>query len=138
APDADYSAAYRATWSGAFGGSGSMPTGRFNGGLYWTRAVAEPEEIALLAGQVSPVGRSPVEWEQGLIACLYESRPVQALPAQRYFYPVFDGLPGGALGYDYRKNPCGFASIHFGGLARKPNEAECRLLAPEILGGVSR
>jgi hypothetical protein len=39
-----------------------------------------------------------------------------------------------AAGYDYRNNPCGLASIHFGGLAAKPLDADVLALAPAILG----
>jgi hypothetical protein len=38
------------------------------------------------------------------------------------------------LGYDYAANPCGFASVHFGGLAEKPTDSVARLLAADILG----
>jgi len=55
------------------------------------------------------------------------------LPSQRYFYPLLDGLPGGMLGYDYRNNPCGFATVHHGGLPEKPTDAVALWLAGDIL-----
>ena len=76
----------------------------------------------------------PVYWEQGLIAMLYAHKPSYQLPSQRYFYPVFDGLPAGMRGYDYAANPCGFASIHFGGPFEKPSDAVALQLVPELLG----
>ncbi len=65
---------------------------------------------------------------------LYACRDVQQLPSQRYFYPAFDGLPGGLLGYDYAGNPCGFVTIHFGAHFQKPSDSESLLLANQILG----
>ena len=67
------------------------------------------------------------------MACQYADDSVRELPAVRYFYPYFDGLPGGLLNYDYALNPCGFVSIHFGGLAEKPSDQAALILAPEIL-----
>jgi len=74
------------------------------------------------------------QWEQGFIATQFADEAVCELPTQRYFYPYFDGLPGGMLGYDYARNPCGFASIHFGCLIEKPSDCMAQLLAPAILG----
>ena len=54
---------------------------------------------------------------------LYAERPACELPSQRYAFVCFDGLPGGVEGYDYSANPCGYAAIHFGGLAEKPSDA---------------
>ncbi len=76
----------------------------------------------------------PWIWEQGLIALAYAREEIFELSGQRYFYPIFDGLPGGMLGYDYANNPCSFASIHFGGLAEKPSDGVTLTLLPQILG----
>jgi len=67
------------------------------------------------------------------MALEYARDTSKALLTQRYFYPFFDGLPGGMSGYDYARNPCGFASVHFGGLAEKPSDAASRMLAPQVL-----
>ncbi len=77
-------------------------------------------------------------WEQGFLAIEYAHESFVQLPSQRYFYPYCDGLPGGILGYDYAGNPCDFASIHFGGLAEKPSDADSVLLAPSILSRYMR
>ena len=73
-----------------------------------------------------------MDWEQGFIASEYASGRACRLPSQRYFYPFFDGLPGGVLGYDYATNPCDFASIHFGALRHKPDDLTTLTLAPEL------
>ena len=67
------------------------------------------------------------------IANLFAHRGSFALPSQRYFFPLFDGLPGGTLGYDYARNPCDFAGVHFAGLSEKPSDAVTLQLLPQIL-----
>ncbi len=37
------------------------------------------------------------------------------------------------IGYDYARNPCGFVSIHYGGLAEKLSDVVALMLAPDIL-----
>ena len=64
---------------------------------------------------------------------LFAHNPTRPLPTQRYFYPVFDGMPGGFLDYDYARNPCGFASVHFGGVSPKPADQAMLALAPDVL-----
>ena len=73
-------------------------------------------------------------WEQGFFAWEFAPEPTKMLPSQRYFYPVHDGLPGGLLGYDWAKNPCGFAWVHFGGPKPKPDDDHAGGLVPAILG----
>jgi hypothetical protein len=133
-PDTDHTAEYIETWSWLNGRSGSRALGTFNAGLYWMRVPFNPREIASPMLRVVPHHVRPWVWEQGLIATLFATRNVYELPSQRYFYPLFDGLPGGMLGYDYERNPCGFASIHFGGLTDKPSDAVALSFAPGILG----
>ena len=129
-PDADYSAAYAAAW----GRDGGNCIGQLNTGLYWLRNQQEPRDIASNLLRVPP-NRVPVwQWEQGFLATRYAREMHHQLPSQRYFYPYFDGLPGGILGYDYAANPCGFATIHFGGLAEKPDDMMALALAPSLLG----
>jgi hypothetical protein len=72
-------------------------------------------------------------WEQGFIAVAFAGSPTFGLPSQRYLYPRFDGLPGDVFGYDYANNPCGFASIHFGGVANKPGDNTAALIASDVL-----
>jgi hypothetical protein len=132
APDADYSGDYRRIW-GASGHPHQLPTGNINTGLYWLRNRHKPAEIAARLLTV-PASRFPAWlWEQGFMATEYAGDSALALSTQRYFYPYFDGLPGGLTGYDYGGNPCGFASIHFGGLAEKPSEDTSRMLAAQLL-----
>jgi hypothetical protein len=73
-------------------------------------------------------------WEQGLIALAYANRHTLELPTQRYPFALFQGLPGGITGYNYKFNPCGFKAIHFGGLWEKPSDGVALQLAPQILG----
>jgi hypothetical protein len=129
-PDADYSATYAAVW----GLDGRNCIGKLNTGLYWLRNQKEQRDSASNLLRVPP-NRVPVwQWEQGFLATRYAREAHHQLPWQRYFYPYFDGLPGGILGYDYATNPCGFATIHFGGLAEKPDDMTSLALAPSLLG----
>ena len=137
-PDTDHTSEYVKTWGWLNGHAKPRAIGTFNAGLYWMRVLDEPRRIASLMLRVVPDRLQPWQWEQGLIANLFATRNVYQLPTQRYFYPLFDGLPGGMLGYDYEQNPCGFASIHFGGLSEKPSETLSLNLAPAILGRSSR
>lgn len=129
APDADYSAAYCGIW----GGVATQCIGRINTGLFWLRNTRDLRRTAAAMAQVAPQ-RAPLwQWEQGFVATYFADEPHCGLPGQRYFYPFCDGLPGGIAAYDYANNPCGFVSIHFGGLAEKPTDAEMLKLAPLIL-----
>jgi len=133
AADADYTERYLPLWDWLAGARRPLPTGTFNSGLYWMRNAKDPHQIASHATRVSPQRVDPMSWDQGLIAATFAQDKVLALPTNRYFYPVFDGLPGGLFGYDYAANPCGFVSIHFGGLFEKPSDAATLLLATDIL-----
>lgn len=132
-PDYDHGREYHAAWGKALREEAPSPAGRFNAGLYWCRRVEDPavlaERMLLLPAERCP----PWLWDQGFIATSYARRPLHALPTQRYFYPFFEGLPGGILGYDYAANPCGFASVHFGGLKEKPDDHAMRWLGPQLL-----
>jgi hypothetical protein len=132
--DVDHSRRYLPIWGRVLGRTESMRTGAFNAGLYWLRAKADPEFWVKLMLQVDPQDTQPMDWEQGFIALAHAAEPCVALTGERYFYPYYDGLPGGILGYDYALNPCGFASLHFGGLAEKPSDFDALFLAPRILG----
>jgi hypothetical protein len=133
APDDDYGDAYLAAWGWLYGKSEALPTASINTGIYGLRNRLDPQKIASSLMKVAVDSLPGWMWEQGFMACQYSDGPVFKLPTQRYFYPYFDGLPGGMLSYDYRLNPCGFVSIHFGGLAEKPSDAAALALAPEIL-----
>jgi hypothetical protein len=133
-PDQDVGENYLAIWSKTFNYHGPLATRRFNAGLYWLRPRHNPRRVAAqILEKPFPPGQ-PWIWEQGLIALAYAHHETFELSGQRYFYPIFDGLPGGMLGYDYARNPCGFASIHFGGLAEKPSDGITLTLLPQILG----
>ena len=142
AADTDYGQAYLDVWGPVPGRTEPLPTGTFNAGLYWMRNHHDPHAIAaglLQVGEAYPGGWGdegglfPPIWEQGLIAVLFAHNPTRPLPTQRYFYPVFDGMPGGFLDYDYARNPCGFASVHFGGVDPKPADQAMLALAPDVL-----
>jgi hypothetical protein len=133
APDTDHGTHYQAVWGWMSGRSQPMATARFNAGLYWMRVRDDRQWLATSALRVSPRRTPAYIWEQGLLAAIFARRPSRQLPSTRYFYPLFDGLPGGMLGYDYADNPCGFASVHFGGLSEKPSDMVMLRLAPLIL-----
>jgi hypothetical protein len=133
APDTDHGSEYLAHWGWMNQQAKSLRTGRFNAGLYWMRNTHDPHKVASEALRLRPDGLSSFIWEQGFIASLYALKNIMPLPSQRYFFALFDGLPGGKLGYDYRLNPCGFSMVHFGGLFNKPTDAETLFLAREIL-----
>lgn len=137
AEDIDHREEYMSAWEPAFGQFPLSETAKLNAGLYWMRNVHDPAMIGDFALRLSPSTQPEYVWEQGFIANLYADRNVWRLPRHRYFYPLFGGLPGGMLGYDYRGNPCGFSSIHFGGLREKPTDDIALALAPEILAGRS-
>lgn len=132
APDFDHCGTYKRVWNRERREL-DLATGRFNAGLYWLRTFDDPRRVAARMRTVYPGSTHAFIWEQGFIATLYSERRTFELPKQRYFYPIIDGLPGGPLGYDYRLNPCGFASIHFGGLGEKPSDEIAFQLAPHIL-----
>jgi hypothetical protein len=134
APDADYSEGYLNTWGHGNGATRRLPTGSLNAGLYWLRNKRAAPDLALEMLRVSPTSGPSWFWEQGFIACQFAHDSVMQLPKQSYFYPYFDGLPGGILGYDYVRNPCSFTSIHYGGLAEKPSDTAALVLSPDILG----
>jgi hypothetical protein len=130
-PDQDLGHGYVATWGRLLGHTGPLPTARFNAGLYWIRNVPDARRIGLAAARCrQPL---PFLWEQGLIATAYARRPTFQLPSQRYLFVLFDGLPGGIYGYDYANNPCGFAAVHYGGLAEKPSEGFAAHFVDDIL-----
>jgi hypothetical protein len=134
-PDLDQSADYIATWGRQDMQAQPLPTARFNAGLYWIRNTKDQNWLARQAVRVEPNPKKEASWEQGFIATVFEHEHIMELPSQRYFYPVLDGLPGGVRGYDYLRNPCGFASIHFGGFVKKPSEGVILHLVPHILKG---
>lgn len=133
-PDADHGPEYMKVWGGLYEGAGKLPTGRINTGLFLLRHKEDPRQLASEMSKVSAEKRAPWHWEQGYVACRFGGGKTFELPSQRYFYPLFDGLPGGILGYDYARNPCDFVSVHFGGLGNKPTDAAAFVLAPGILG----
>jgi hypothetical protein len=133
APDLEHEALYLSIWGGIFGYSTLSDTAAANTGFYWLRNPFDPKYLArrMLAGvhQLS----AQWAWEQGLFAHLFHNRSITRLPSQRYFYPLLDGLPGGIEGYDYACNPCGFATIHFGGPINKPGDETMLPLLTQIL-----
>ncbi|MEW6735050.1 MAG: hypothetical protein AB1489_27415 [Acidobacteriota bacterium] len=137
-PDADHGEAYLAAWGWIERENRILSTGRLNAGLYWLRNSYSTRRLAAHMTHVLPSNIHSWVWEQGFIAVQYNDETNLQLPSERYFYPVFDGLPGGVLGYDYAHNPCGFTSIHFGGLATKPSDSQALVLAQEILNRSGR
>lgn len=130
--DLDHGDAYTRVWRSPQP-NGRLPTGRFNAGLYWMRNHFNSREIAHRMLQVSARGTWHVAWEQGFIATLFATGRSLELSSQRSFYPLLDGFPGGMLGYDYRNNPCGFTTVHYGGLPDKPTDVMALWLADDIL-----
>jgi hypothetical protein len=113
---------------------GPLRTGNINTGLYFVRNVADRTVQARRLARNPPNGHPAWVWEQGFMATEFADAATAVLPTQRYFYPIFDGLPGGILGYDWAANPCGFATAHFGGLQYKPSDDDSRAIAADILG----
>jgi hypothetical protein len=73
-------------------------------------------------------------WEQGFFAWEFARASTAVLPHQRYFVPLFDGLPGGIHGYDWYGNPCQFAWVHFGAMFEaKPGDDEAALWFQDVL-----
>lgn len=111
-----------------------LPTGRLNTGFIWLRNRHDPRLLAEWLQCVDPASLAHAWYgEQGFVAVVF-ARAAYPLSPQRYVMPAVDGLPGGIVGYDYRANPCGYASVHFAGPWGKPTDQEALLLAPEILG----
>lgn len=135
APDTEHGEEYLKVWGWLdAAGAGPLPTGGFNAGLYFMRNGTDPREVARHTLRVKPHYFMPHLWEQGYIATLFARRKTLRLPTERYNFSLFDGLPGGPLGYDYANNPCGFSSVHFGGLSEKPSDEATLHLLPHILG----
>jgi hypothetical protein len=131
APDCNHGESYRRVWSYA---SDALPTGNINTGIVFVRnrhdRVAQAEALV----QNPPFAHPAWLWEQGFIATDFAHDRTFSLPTSEYFYPIFDGLPGGLSDYDWAANPCGFVAVHFGGLQRKPSDEDCRALVRDILG----
>jgi hypothetical protein len=132
APDWNHDFNYRRIWLPDR--AEPLPSGNVNTGLYLARNRRNPALQIQRLLKTPPDGHQVWLWEQGFVASEFADDPISALPSQRYFYPYFDGLPGGVLGYDWRANPCGFATVHFGGLRCKPDDDVARTLAADILG----
>jgi hypothetical protein len=144
-PDINHGGDYLAAWGPILGltqslGPRDLRTGTFNAGLYWMRNRSDPAQVAVaMLREDYPAEKRPWVWEQGLIATLFAQVAVFALPSQRYFFMLYDGMPGGSLEYDYAQNPCGFASVHFGAVTGpKPSDQEMLALAADILGRSAR
>ncbi len=133
-PDTDHGNAYVAVWGAVFGRAAPIPTRRFNTGLMWIRQTRTPAEVArlMLQGRAS-VSRGAWVWEQGFVATLFADSTTYELPSQQYLLPLWDGLPGGVLEYDYGRNPCRFRAIHLAGLWEKLADPAALHVAPEIL-----
>jgi hypothetical protein len=82
----------------------------------------------------TPVDGHPSRfWEHGFFAWEFGNESAAVLPSQRYFVPCIDGLPGGFHGYDWRRNPCEFACVHFRGEAPKPGDEEAAAVFHDVL-----
>lgn len=124
--DMDHGADYQRVWSL----DRAVPN--INNGLCFMRN--RPEAVPAQARWLvsNPPNGDPLwMWEQGFVAGLYAQANVKALPSNRYLFPLVDGLPEG-LQYDWRANPCEFATVHFAGMP-KPDDAASRPLVRDIL-----
>ena len=130
--DADWGSGYRKIWCPA--DEDAPVLGKINTGLYLMRNTGDlaSQSERLLA---NPRNGAPIwAWEQGFFAWEFGRHKTAMLPTQRYFYPYFDGLPGGLFGYDWSRNPCGFVAVHFGGPKPKPVDDHAGGLVHAILG----
>ncbi|MGI9254790.1 MAG: hypothetical protein ACR2J8_13685, partial [Thermomicrobiales bacterium] len=117
----DWAEKYRGIWSHAMPLADPMPNGLMNAGLMFVRQSYDRRDLARIMAEFTPEhAQSLVDydigqwcWEQGLIAALYAERPVFRLDPQRYLYAPHDGVAGGALAYDYERNPARYTSVHF-------------------------
>ena len=104
---------YLSVWGSIFGLRAPLPTHHVNTGLLWMRQVHDARRIGgLLLRGAGAVGQGAWVWEQGFVAALFAGGAVHQLPSQRYLCPLWDGLPGGVLGYDYAGNPSEFIAVH--------------------------
>lgn len=133
-PDTNHGQEYLRLWKNWTAVGDTLRTGTFNAGLYLLRHSQDARKLAARMMRVSPNKIPAWLWEQGFIACQFSGSKSRELPSQQYFYPLFDGMPGGIMSYDYSCNPCGFVSIHFGGLPHKPSDSAALALLDEILG----
>ena len=131
-PDQNCDERYRAAWCPDR--MKPLPAGDINTGFYLVNNKGDAKAQAERLLRVPPDGHPDWLWEQGFFATEFADARTKALSSQRYFYPVFDGLPGGLFGYDWSLNPCEFASVHFGGPKPKPNDFEVGALLHDILG----
>jgi hypothetical protein len=130
APDWNHGESYLRIWNS---NSRPLATGDINTGIHLLRNRHDRVGQARRLVRNPPDGHPVWLWEQGFVATEFAGDATFSLPSQRYFYPIFDGLPGGLLGYDWGLNPCEFATAHFGGLQYKPNDDDARALTDEIL-----
>jgi hypothetical protein len=137
APDTDWAGPYLEAWGVVLGAPPVIPTGAFNAGFFWVRNNHDPGQVTryMLNGPHPDRVREWI-WEQGLLAVLFANKAHFQLTTQRYLYPMWDGMPGGYLEYDYARNPCGFAAIHFNGWWLKPSDQVMLQVAPDILGRI--
>lgn len=130
APDDDYGSGYQAIWCPSR--TGPLSTATVNTGFYFHRHRGSLTDRIDRFMTTPPEGHKGFLWEQGFFAAEFTDSAIE-LPSQRYFYPLFDGLPGGFLGYDWLANPCEFTTVHFGGPRPKPTERETAALVHDIL-----
>jgi hypothetical protein len=133
-PDQDLGDGYVNTWRSLLRRSGSIATNRLTQDSTGSGTYPRLEQSRTPRFEPALPRGYHFLWEQELIAVAYANQPTCELLNQRYLFPLFDGLPGGLLGYDYAVNPCGFVSIHYGGLAEKPSDEVALQLFGAIVG----
>ncbi|HKV11215.1 MAG TPA: hypothetical protein VJ725_23945 [Thermoanaerobaculia bacterium] len=131
APDCNHGESYRRIWKFA---DDVLPTGDINTGIVFVRNRHDRAGQGKALVENPPHAHPAWLWEQGFVATDFAHDRTCSLPTSEYFYPIFDGLPGGLSEYDWAANPCGFVTVHFGGLQRKPSDEDCRALFHDILG----
>jgi hypothetical protein len=131
-PDDNNDSLYRSIWCPDR--TEPLQAGDVNSGLYFGRADNDRKASVSRLLAASPDGQPGWAWEQGFLAFEFAGRATAALPGQRYFAPRDDGLPGGLLGYDWYRNPCEFATVHFLGPI-KPDDRVAAVLLQDVLRG---
>jgi hypothetical protein len=135
APDREYLDAYRAVRHPASHTDPDRPLlANMSTGFYLIRNLGDLQAQSNRLLNTSADGHRGCTWEQGFFAWEFAREKTAVLPTQRYFCPLFDGLPGGLRGYDWQSNPCQFAFVHFGGPAPKPTDDDAGALVHDILG----
>jgi len=133
-PGSDHSERYLNAWGEILGITSPVATGSLNAGFYLLRNTVDPKGIGADLQKVDPTVVDYWVWEQGYLACRFAKSNSMRLPSERFLLALPEGFPGGVQGYDYARNPCGFATVQFAGLlGNQPGDEDSLALVQPIL-----